>query len=340
MSIPYRTRQVIKQIFLVLLVIVLVLALLGVGFFIWLRRFVIYTRDGAFIRTNLPPMATGWSEVTVPELGDIEILYKEYGEEDDPQASTELTQLIGYYADTEALQDMEAVRTQAALLEEGTAVMLDVKDAKGRFYYPSALNSERVSAIDAGQMEALIRQLDDQGLYLIARLPALRDYHFGLTQTQNGLFVSSGQYLWADDDYCYWLDPTKEGTQMYLVQIVNELKALGFDEVVFEEFRFPDTDNLKFSRDRGEALTEAAEILMASCATDTFAVSFVGGAAGFKSPAGRGRLYITGAVAADAARIAAESGVADPKINLVFLTEFHDTRFNDYSVLRPIESAE
>jgi hypothetical protein len=40
--------------------------------------------------------------------------------------------------------------------------------------------------------------------------------------------------------------------------------------------------------------------------------------------------------AADAAQ---SSGIADTAVNLVFLTELHDTRFDVYSVLRPIAGA-
>jgi hypothetical protein len=202
------------------------------------------------------------------------------------------------------------------------------------------VNDQRSSAIDTAAMDSLIQELKDQDVYLIARLPAFRDYHFGLTATENGLFVASGRYLWADEDYCYWLDPTKEGTLLYLVQIVNELKALGFDEVVFDQFQFPDTDDLKFSGDRTEALNTAAKTLLSTCATDSFALSFVMRAEGFSLPQGRSRLYITDATAAEAAGIAEKVAVADPAINLVFLTPYHDTRFNEYSVLRPIESAE
>ena len=43
--------------------------------------------------------------------------------------------------------------------------------------------------------------------------------------------------------------------------------------------------------------------------------------------------------AANAALVAESSGVADVSSRLVFLTEVHDTRFDDYSVLRPLEAA-
>ena len=339
MNIPYRTRQFLLRLLVVLLVVVLVAIIAFLCWFVWLQRFVVYTRDkGAVINTKLDPYIQEGPPVTRPDIGDVELIYRE--EDDEETNPKELTQMIGYYADAEALRDIPEVRKQAKLLEAGTGLMLDVKDAKGRFFYSSSVNDQRSGSIDIAAMDALIQELDQQGVYLIARLPALRDYHFGLNSTENGLFVSSGQYLWADDDYCYWLDPTKEGTLMHLVQIVTELKNLGFDEVIFDEFCFPDTENLKFSADRTEALNNAAKTLLTSCATDTFALSFVAKAEGFALPQGRSRLYILDALAADAANIAAASGVADPAINLVFLTPFHDTRFNDYSVLRPLESAQ
>ena len=338
-NIPYRTRQSLKRAALILLVVLVVATVIAACWFVWLHRYVIYTREnGAVIDTNLSQQVAEGEVAVKPEDPTISIYYNEG--EDAINTSKELFQLLGYYADAEALKNMSAVQQQTKKLQSGTPVMLDVKDAKGRFFYSSSVSDQRSSAIDISAMDALIQELDKKGVYLIARLPALRDYHFGLTKTENGLFVSSGRYLWADDDYCYWLDPTKEGTVMHLVQIVTELKNLGFDEVVFDNFCFPDTKDLKFSGDQAEALNTAAKTLLTSCATESFAVSFIGGAEGFTRPQGRSRLYITDATAADAAGIAAQSGIADTAINLVFLTEFHDTRFNTYSVLRPLESAE
>ena len=53
----------------------------------------------------------------------------------------------------------------------------------------------------------------------------------------------------------------------------------------------------------------------------------------------RSRIYLSGVDAADAAAAAEQSGVGDTKVNLVFLTELHDTRFEDYGVLRPLSGA-
>ena len=123
------------------------------------------------------------------------------------------------------------------------------------------------------------------------------------------------------------------------MQIVTELRNLGFDEVVFEEFRFPDTNKIKFTKDKTEAITNAANMLVSTCSTDSFAVSFVGTGPTFPLPAGRSRLYLTNSSAADAATLAQQTGLENTDVRLVFLTENHDTRFDAYSVLRPLEGA-
>lgn len=338
-NIPYRTRHALKQGAVITLVVLLIVVAVYLCWFVWLKRYVIYTRDqGVVLDMSLPAqVADGQEALPPPEMETIHIYYNEG--DNAINTSRELTQITGYYADTAALEaGVHTVWEQAKALPTGTPVMLDVKSPKGNFYYSSGVSSDRHSKIETADMDAMIQDLNSRGVYLIARLPAFRDYAFGLSSTSNGLFVKSGGYLWADDDYCYWLNPASEGTLTYLVQIVTELKNLGFDEVVFEEFRFPDTDNLKFSDDKNTALVNAANTLLTSCATENFAVSFVQ-SPDFALPAGRSRLYITDGVAANAANIAQQTGLENPAVNLVFLTEVHDTRFDAYSVLRPLEAA-
>jgi len=88
-----------------------------------------------------------------------------------------------------------------------------------------------------------------------------------------------------------------------------------------------------------KALAQAAQTLVTSCTTDTFTVSFVVDTA-FPPPAGRNRLYMQNAEASQAAVLADSTGLEDPSVRVVFLTEFHDTRFDAYGVLRPLSTAE
>ncbi len=337
MTIPYRTQQILKRTFIVLLVIAVVLAVVSAIWFVWLQRYVIFDRNtGIRFDFSLESIPRGDKIEPPPEQPTIPIDF--LTEEDLKGASTELTQMIGYYVETEALSDIAAVKEQLSDLPAGSPVMIDVKNIYGDFFYSSKINSQRPSGMDAKAMDELIAYLSERRLYAIARLPALRDYFFGLHHVSDGLPMPGG-YLWADEFYCYWLDPTSEGTVTYLVQIITELKSLGFDEVVFNDFRFPDTNEIVFDQDKAQAIADAAKTLVTSCATDTFAVSFTGQDATFPLPEGRSRLYLTGVDAAQAATIAQQAAVTDPAIHLVFLTDVHDTRFDVYSVLRPLSAA-
>lgn len=337
MIIPYRTRQVFKRIALAALAVLLVLALIWSIWFIWLKRYVVYTSDGAKLDFSLGTFTQG-QVAEEPPPGETVSIY--YNEGDNlVQTSTELTQMTGYYIEIGAMQeDIEAVISQVRQLAAGTPVMVDVKNIYGSFYYSSNVSDQRASSVDTQKMDELIKLLNTKDIYTIARLPALRDYYYGLHHVPDGLPLPGG-YLWMDDDSCYWLDPTKEGTLTYLVQIVTELKNLGFDEVVFYDFCFPDTESIIFNGDRNEALKQSAQTLVKTCTNDRFAVSFVASDAAFPLPEGRSRMYLENAAAADAANIAVQTGLTDPDIRLVFLTENHDTRFDAFSVLRPLSAA-
>lgn len=336
MTIPYRTQRVLKRIALILLTVAVLLAAIWVCWLLWVQRYIVYSADGsARLDFDLPPIGTG-ELASKPNDPDIPIRFDQNDEI--LGAATELTQLTGYYVELNQLQNIPAVKAQIQTLPAGTAVMVDVKSIQGAFYYSSAVGSARSSQINTEQFDDLIATLKRSNIYAIARLPALRDYTYGLNHVPDGVHHSSGGYLYMDDDGCYWLHPGSEGTLSYLTQIIMELKNLGFDEVVLEDFCFPETTSILVNGDKAELLTRAAGVLLSACATDNFAVSFVKSAE-FTMPEGRSRMYLEGLDAMQAASAAQNSGITDTAVKLVFLTELHDTRFDAYSVMRPLSGA-
>lgn len=338
MTIPYRTRRTLRRVGLALLTVLIAALVVWLCWLLWLGRYVVYTRDhGARLDFKSPSSQIAGQEVVAPKpMEEVPIYYNEG--ENALNVHKELTQIIGYYVTADELaEDMAGVKAKLQNLEKGTAVMVDVKNIQGGFFYDSSVSSIRARKIDTAAMDELLEYLRLSDLYAIARMPAFRDYYYGLDHVPDGL-PTAGGYLWMDDDRCYWLNPASQGTMTYLVNIVTELKSLGFDEVVFTDFRFPDTSDVVFKQDKAEALAQAAQLLVNTCASDYFTVSFVGSAA-FPLPEGRSRLYVNDAAAADAAAIAEQTGLENPTQRLVFLTDLHDTRFELYSVLRPISSA-
>lgn len=339
MNIPYRTRRILKQVAITAAAVLLVAALIWLCWFIWLKRYVVYTRDeGAVLDFSLSAQLKDGEPALPPETQSPVSIYYNEGE-NAINVNKEMTQLVGYYADRNALiNGIDQVRQQAKALERGTPVMLDVKSATGNFFYSSAVAEHRDSKVDVAAMDQLIKDLNLSGAYLIARLPALRDRMYGLNHVNDGVFDTRGAYLFRDDGGCYWLNPAKQGVLLNLVSIVTELKSLGFDEVVFDYFDFPDTKYMRFDGDKQQALAAAAQTLVTSCATDNFTVSFVQ-SPGFALPEGRTRLVIKDAAAADAQLLAQQTGLENPNIRVVFLTQIHDTRFDEYGVLRPLDAA-
>jgi hypothetical protein len=109
--------------------------------------------------------------------------------------------------------------------------------------------------------------------------------------------------------------------------------------VVLGDFSVPDNDKVKFSGSRKQALSEAALSIAAATATDRFCVSFCVSSTAFTLPEGRTRLYMKDAAASSLKPVAEETGLADPQVRLVFITEANDTRFDEYGVLRPLNAA-
>ena len=60
----------------------------------------------------------------------------------------------------------------------------------------------------------------------------------------------------------------------------------------------------------------------------------------FPLPEGRSRMYLQNVGAKNVGAIVDQAQVTDPLVNLVFMVSSNDTRFNEYSVLRPIVTSQ
>lgn len=333
MIFSYKARRLLRRIFRWLLWLLLMAAILLVCWMVWLQRFLVYTPGGVVLDFHLSAPETAGVIPQRPNRLDISIEYN-----DDPAQPTSpsgLKQLTGYYIDEEALQgDFSVLRQQLQALPAGTPVLLDVKNCWGYFYYTSSLG-EPAPQYPIPEMDVLFADLANSGLYTIARLPALRDHAFAMGNADASL-----SNLWTDSDRCGWLDPTSAATVSHLVQIAQELQALGFDEVVFQDFYVPSAASIVFDADRDEALAAAAQSIVDACGTDSFTVSFLGNTPTLRIPDSHSRLYLANVAAADVADILEQVQVVSKQVNLVFLAETNDTRYQVSGVLRPLRSAQ
>lgn len=339
MSISYQTRTRLKRALTVITVLLTLCIVVWICWLFWLDRFVRYDRQlGVQIDFSLSGFADGTLIHASPDRKPVQIVYL------DQQTGTDTpkrdTPISGYHIAFDDLKkDIPAVRAQLEALPDGSAVLLDVKNPTGYFYYSTMVGDKLTETVDVEEFDALLEYLTGGKFYVIARLPAFRDRYFGLNNIPSGLsFVGGGGALWVDSGNCYWMNPTKEKPLSYLISIAKELKNIGVDEVVFTDFCFPDANNLVFSGDREEAIANAAATLVTACATETFWVSFTGDAA-FPLPQGNTRLYLQNVAAADLQAVAEQVDTDDPDIHLLFYADSNDTRYDEYCVLRPLKNA-
>ena len=341
MNIPYRTRRKLHRLGIVLTVLLLIGTIAWLCWVVWLQRYVVYTDGGATL--NFERSANDVvGEVARPPVAEanVRIFFNEGADAID--ASNDLTQLNGYYITSDMFQnEMETVLVQIERLPAGTPVMIDMKGPFGSFYYSSQLGEAVISqSTDISAVESLVDRLQSKGFYTIARVSAFRDRSFGENHVSSGLYMLSRAGLWMDEGGMYWLDPTNATTTSWISSVVLELRGLGFDEVMLADFCFPDSDKYIFDGDKAAALQSAASTLVSACAADNFVLSFCVDDPAFPLPGERCRLYMENVDASSLGATVDKSGLENPEINLVFLSETGDTRYDDYSVLRSLSVSE
>lgn len=322
-----------------MLALVLVVLLVVLCWALWLRRFIVYTGDGARLDFTLsqqwPLGQTG--QATEP-ISMPDIYFTQTTTTLPPVIEDITDNFLGYYVTLESLQtELDTVLEQILALPEGTPVMLDVKGYWGYSYYTSS-HSSSSGSFDMTVMDPFFEAVNASGVHAIARLPAFPNYAFASQNTSCGLKESRG-VLWVDENHCYWLDPGSEGTLNHLMQMCEELEGMGFDEVAFTQFCFPDTDKVVYTQDKADTIAKSALALANACASDRFAVSFITNDPAFPLPEGNCRLYLQDVAAADVEKVLSmmEESVAS---RAVFFTVTKDTRYEACGVIRPLAMAQ
>ena len=340
----FRRRARLRSALMVLLVIIAVLAVLYLFSVIYSGQFIIYSRTGAYADTDWKTTMSATQERKTSDITpQVTVL---------PKATINtgtVRRISGCYVTTDQLSNLSALKTEIADKGYGT-VVIEMKDVYGTFYYNTTISDVPVSgAVNTTEVASFIKELKASGCYLIAAIPALADQSYCLAHVDLGLPLSSGA-LWIDENYCYWMDPKKEGTTNYLETICLELSNLGFREVLLKDFYFPLDDTIVYSEAEGtkaEVLSNTVQKLQADVGS-AITVSFgVGTALTFPSTLENGRIFVT--TVHDTASMAVAASqlsacVENPEIQLVFVTPSEDEQFDKFGHIVPItiaaESAE
>lgn len=341
MRMTYRTRRRLQRLGTVATLVAIIMVLGWLISALWLERYVIYSREGASVNLD-KPLSQSEGELAKPPqaAGSISIYYNEGS--DAVELTSELYPLVGYYIAYDDLsKNMDGVVEYLKYVPSGTPVMVELKGSYGTFFYSSKLAEATPSAsVQIADVDRLIELLKSKGFYTIAKVSAFRDWTYGNSHVPQGLYMLNRAGLWMDQGGCFWLNPADATVQTWLVSIVNEVKNLGFNEVMLADFAFPNSDKYLYSGDKEAALMDAAVTIMEQCQKDYFTVSFGVNNYNFNLPEGRNRMYMENIDASNVQSIFSQVTFENPEARLIFVGKNNDSRYNGFSVLRPIVLAE
>lgn len=131
---------------------------------------------------------------------------------------------------------------------ELNAVVIDIKDFSGLVAYDienDAVDKYGAKEVRIPRINALIKQLHDNGIYVIARQTVFQDP--ALVKARPDLAVKNAYTgkAWTDRKGLSWVDPASQEVWDYNIAIAKDAAARGFDEINFDYVRFPSDGSLE-----------------------------------------------------------------------------------------------
>lgn len=125
---------------------------------------------------------------------------------------------------------------------EANAVVIDIKDYSGSVTYatenPEVLRYGARS-VRIPQVNALIKELHDEGVYVIGRISVFQDPILAGARPELAVQNRETGEVWRDRNKLAWIDPASREAWAYTVSIARDAFSRGFDEVNFDYIRFP-----------------------------------------------------------------------------------------------------
>lgn len=255
---PYRPKDIYRgrrKFRVPLNIFLFVLALLlfgGVTLFYVLQRYIVYDADGATLQ--LPGRQT---EETLPEDDpaavqhtfepvEVQVVWEAPDFSDvDMGAHDDLTAVRGLFIPLDTVTNGTDLTSAVAAVTGGdyTTAVLEMKDRTGQLAWPStcetALGYRTGGSAD---VSAALDALHEAGKTAAAQISCFCDWLLLQHNWTFALSYADGS-LCQTEDGCYWLDPYNQTVRSYIIDMVRELAAMGFDEIILADLYHPVSEN-------------------------------------------------------------------------------------------------
>lgn len=243
----YKGRRKFKVPLLILLFAVAILLLATVGAFYGLQQFIVYGDEGVSLQFSRPEEETQTVEaapVVTPDVSGmtVNIVYR------DPDLSgvslpvgEELTPVqAGYVNFADAADPARlAARLEALQAENYEAIVFELKTEDGYLAWASS-SATAYSYGTAGTMDytETLAALKEQGVHVAARISVCADNLLAVRNWPIALRSAAGT-PYADAASDFWLDPYNRAVRLYIIDLMKELAAQGFDEIILDDLYHP-----------------------------------------------------------------------------------------------------
>ncbi len=122
------------------------------------------------------------------------------------------------------------------------AIVIDIKDYSGNVFYDSGIEDvEKYKAekIVIPKVNALIKKLHDENIYVIARVVVFQDPKLAAARPELAVKNKNTGGIWRDNLNLAWLDPSAPDVWDYVIKISQDAAGRGFDEINYDYIRFP-----------------------------------------------------------------------------------------------------
>ncbi len=142
----------------------------------------------------------------------------------------------------------EKILEYDARLSSGNALVIEMKPREGNLkWYSNSVLAQSYGVSSESQQTADIREaisrVKENGHYVVAQISCCIDNMLPSRSTTVALTSMYGTYY--TNDLGVWMDPYNMNVRNYIVELVQELYDMGFDEVVLADLRHPELNKEK-----------------------------------------------------------------------------------------------
>ncbi len=189
----------------------------------WSRRTLVYSTDDGVAEASTTPLALTPKPKHIETPNPLKAIY-----------------MSSWVAGTPSIREK-----LIALADETeiNAMVIDVKDYTGKISF--AVNDPALARYDSADpsrikdIDALIAELHEKGIYTIARVAVFQDDFLARKRPDLAVKRASTGNIWLDNKKIAWLDMGSREVWDYSLLVAQEAVNRGFDEVNFDYIRFP-----------------------------------------------------------------------------------------------------